>query len=310
MAELLDGFSRELPEEPTLLDVGGYPGTFVREFTVDRPEWKATTLDRPDEELTNYVSGSGERLPFDDNTVDVVISIDTLEHVPREGRGNFVNELTRVSKSLVILAAPFHHNATANVERLLDRAHRDLFGEAHPWLGEHVEHGLPSLERTVAHWPKSFPVVDVRRSYELGAWVTWQAMSLARKVRGELDPVWERYDSVYAETTTPPINSVPYRYVVIAQKGSDNRPVEEVMMPSPDAGKDVIALARLFCRMLELTGPDGQGTGTEFTLNAIDARLKEALAAAEQEVGRLRVELAQSHKPSSPFSKLRKKFGG
>jgi ubiquinone/menaquinone biosynthesis C-methylase UbiE len=306
VAEILEGSEADFSDTPTILDVGGYPGTFSRFLSARNPGWKVMTLDRPEDDITNYISGSGTRLPFDPKSFDAVVSIDVFEHVAPDERQTFVSEITRVARKLVILAAPFHHNATAQVERLLDKCHQTLFGAAHPWLSEHVENGLPSLPRTVEKWPTDCPVIDVRRSYDLSAWTTWQMMSLGKKLRGELDNAFERYDAAFAEAPTPAITEVPYRYLIVARRGTGAKASATVVMPAPDAGKDAVGLARVGCRLLELSaGPAKDETETNVLKLEIEHRLKEAIAANEQEIARLK-----DGGGASPGGKLRRLFGG
>ncbi|MEM3871423.1 MAG: class I SAM-dependent methyltransferase [Nitrososphaeria archaeon] len=46
----------------------------------------------------NIIIGDGTRLPFRNKSFDVVISVDTIEHVPKDARIYFCEELKRVAK--------------------------------------------------------------------------------------------------------------------------------------------------------------------------------------------------------------------
>ena len=74
-------------------------------------------------------------LPFADRSFDVAVSIDILEHLPREIRGRFVAELNRVSRQRVIVAAPFAEAREA--EEIIVAA------TGNRWLKEHARYGLP-----------------------------------------------------------------------------------------------------------------------------------------------------------------------
>lgn len=52
------------------------------------------------------IVGDGCKLPFRDKTFDIVISVDTAEHIPRSIRHNFYQELKRVCKKRIILTCP------------------------------------------------------------------------------------------------------------------------------------------------------------------------------------------------------------
>ncbi len=98
------------------------------------------------------VDGSGDvlydgtRLPFADEAFDIVVAIDTLEHIPRERRLSFVQECLRVSNSAVILAAPFGSPGHAETEARLNALFTQSTGKLHPYLSEHVLYGLPDME--------------------------------------------------------------------------------------------------------------------------------------------------------------------
>jgi hypothetical protein len=78
-------------------------------------------------------------LPFADNAFDTVLSLDTLEHVPRPERQGFVREMTRVAARKVVLACP------SDEVQAYDDFLRDQIGDPVPeWLAEHYECALPS----------------------------------------------------------------------------------------------------------------------------------------------------------------------
>lgn len=303
VAELLHAHGKQMPARPKLLDVGGYPGTFAREFTFAYPRWQAMTLDQPKESIPNYTSGSGTNIPFPDESFDAVVSVDTFEHVPPRDRETFVAELCRVSTGLVLLAAPFHHDAVAAVERLLDATHRKVFETPHPWLHEHVSYGLPPLPMTLATWPTDFSVVDLRGSYDLQAWLTWQAMSLFRKLKGEVDRSWEAYDAACAAGPTPKVSAIPYRWVIVAQRGKRVRDFPGGVMPPPGVATETVELARLYCRMLEVTAGELDVKADAAASVFIEERLKQALYAAE-------VQIAQNQSRSSSTSDSLPRPGG
>lgn len=297
VADILKSRAPKLPDQPKLLDVGGYPGTFARVISSTMPRWQTTTVDKPAETLPDYVSYTGGRLPFETDSFDAVVSIDTFEHLAPGDRGNFLSELCRVGKSLVVLAAPFHHESTAAAERILANAWEKLFRSPHPWLDEHVRHGLPVLELSVAGIPSSHGVTEVLPSYDLSAWVMAQSLSILRKRHGALDNAWKGYEAAFATAPTPAVTSVPYRWVVVAESGEPARDFRGRLTPGSEMGGDALELARLFGRLMELeTGELSERAGLVAPL-LIETRLKEALAAAEQEVLRLQNELKNPRPP-------------
>ncbi len=88
------------------------------------------------------ISYTGERLPVPDCSFEVVVSLDTLEHLPPEKRRDFLMDLYRVSQKGLIVCAPFGSTEHSAHERtLLDSGL--ISGSSREFLAEHVRFGLP-----------------------------------------------------------------------------------------------------------------------------------------------------------------------
>ncbi|MDI6892258.1 MAG: methyltransferase domain-containing protein [Actinomycetota bacterium] len=128
-----------------ILDVGGYPG-LISDFL---PNDETYILDVVSCERPNYIRGDGTSLPFTDGAFDMVVAIDTLEHVPIEKRQDFISEVLRVGSKLTVVMGPFYSEDIELAERIifefsLKTLGKD-FAEGHP-LKEHIEHGLPKID--------------------------------------------------------------------------------------------------------------------------------------------------------------------
>ncbi len=87
----------------TILDVGGAPGHLKKFLPRDR----IMVLDlETDGEGTELVA-DGRQLPFADRAMDVVVSLDTLEHLSGRQRPGFLRALARVSDDTVLVSASF-----------------------------------------------------------------------------------------------------------------------------------------------------------------------------------------------------------
>ena len=130
----------EAVEAPaTVLDVGGRPGelaALLRDCRIT-----ALNVDEPAD-----VVSAGERLPFEDESFDVVTSLDVLEHLPADRRRGHLEELTRVARRQVIACCPLGTDAHVAAERELSEWYVSVSGHPHRFLEEHLRHGLPTEE--------------------------------------------------------------------------------------------------------------------------------------------------------------------
>jgi hypothetical protein len=134
---------KALPPPASILDVGGevslrcnHLGRFLKGYTI-------TTANV---ERASDISYDGEILPFDDKSFDIVVSIDTAEHVPKEKRQKWIEGFFRVAKRFVVLCAPLGTEFNKSKEFEMNEFHRKLFGYDHHYLKEHIDCGLPEVE--------------------------------------------------------------------------------------------------------------------------------------------------------------------
>ena len=88
----------------------------------------------------------GDHLPFRDGEFTATTSLDVLEHVPPDNRAAFVAEMMRVTERSSVLCCPLGSPEHDALEAEIDAWYREVTGDGHPWLREHLEHGLPTLE--------------------------------------------------------------------------------------------------------------------------------------------------------------------
>ena len=156
-----------------VLDVGGRAGLLER-FVAFRVI--AVNLDG-----SGHLAGSGFALPFADGSFDAVVTLDTLEHMPREARLPFIRECCRVARQFVIVAAPFGSKGHAVLEARLYNLYQSRYGEPHAYLGEHVRYGLPDTEE-LDQLASSLQIARSRRLYA-GDYVR-QAKRFERIIQG------------------------------------------------------------------------------------------------------------------------------
>lgn len=129
-------------EKPKILDVGGKKG-LLREFGI-----KSTIFDMEESDEKDYIQGDALHMPFADSSFDVVVSCDVLEHIPEKFRDKFITEMVRVTKEYVVIGAPFSQGGVGKSEVTANDFYRDISGEEHRWLEEHIENGLPDRRST------------------------------------------------------------------------------------------------------------------------------------------------------------------
>ena len=138
VGRLLSGAGEGSCDTVRVLDVGGRSELLER-FT----PYRVTSVNV---DGSDNLAGSGCALPFADSSFTAVVSIDTLEHLPRESRLPFLRECLRVAQRYVIVAAPFGSEAHTTCEIRLNEVYQSVYGEPHVYLSEHVQYGLPGMD--------------------------------------------------------------------------------------------------------------------------------------------------------------------
>lgn len=99
----------------------------------------------PQTPLLTKIKGSSLDLPFRKNTYDVVICVDTLEHIENPDREKAVREILRVARNLSVIVVPAGHLSELQ-DKKLELHFRKVFGQKNNFLTEHVKNGLPATE--------------------------------------------------------------------------------------------------------------------------------------------------------------------
>ena len=180
-----DKLQRYLPFIPHLegeiLDVGGGVGNLY-----DLSGKKITVFDINEDELEisrkkglETIKGDGAKLPFKDNSFDTVISVATLEHIPKNNRSRFLEELKRVSKKKILLYTPYGNKGEEFDKKLYN--FRKKIGREDKWTLEHIKNGLPSLEDI----KESFPSAKIKKIQNAQIWyflMVLQSIPIINKV--------------------------------------------------------------------------------------------------------------------------------
>ncbi len=131
------------------LDVGGLLGdqdghlATTADFLTEAEQAASTDLRQCDH--PSHVPATAWEQPFEISSFDMVLSLDVLEHLPTDRRGDFLSELDRVARHWILLGGPFRFPEVERAEELL----RNHLMESHRFLEEHRSLGLPNLEETI-----------------------------------------------------------------------------------------------------------------------------------------------------------------
>ncbi len=121
----------------TVLDVGG-AANHLSQFAKPR---KIVTANLSGMESSDMII-PGDKLPFKDDSFDVVCSIDVLEHIPQNQRAQFIKELKRVAKKRIILSFPIgtpeHEAYERQTQKWLESKKKNV-----TYLKEHIRFHLP-----------------------------------------------------------------------------------------------------------------------------------------------------------------------
>ncbi len=135
-----------------VLDVGG-AGSIIGDF-IDVDLSVIDVLPNTTK-LPNYTQGDALVMPYADNSFDAVISCDVIEHIPKQDRAAFLKESARVTKDLMIVAAPFDLKGVREAEISANDYYRAMTGEDHRWLLEHLQDELPNIKQAALDLEKA-----------------------------------------------------------------------------------------------------------------------------------------------------------
>jgi SAM-dependent methyltransferase len=225
-------------EKLKVLDVGG-AGSILKQFI----DVDLTIIDvLPNTaKVSNYIQGSALAMPFADNQFDAVISCDVLEHIPKDDRAAFLSESARVTKDLMIVAAPFNLKGVREAEIAANDYYKKMTGEDHRWLFEHLLDELPNLQ----HAHQVLDRADLHTShFSHTALDNWQLVTRAgfllaqQNKHPKFTEVIEEFNQYYLSNIMPcDFSANGYRSFLIASKQHevDIKPEPDVYKPELQA---------------------------------------------------------------------------
>jgi len=154
-----------------MLDVGGRSG-ILRKFV--QAEIITLNID-----LSSDIQADGTVMPFIDNCFSAVITLDTIEHIPKDIRISFLKECLRVTNCFLLVAAPFGSNKHKEYEKKLNKLYINLTGKVHQYLDEHIKNGIPS-KKEINKWIRELEL-SKSQVYFAGDYI-WQCKNFEKIV--------------------------------------------------------------------------------------------------------------------------------
>lgn len=131
-----------------ILDVGAGGEGIAKflKYSGDLKKYDVYLADKNADYLKNVKLGrpiiiEGKTLPFVENEFDAVVSVDTLEHIPKDGRSEFLKELKRVSKTVMlhfIMHDPPNQYYGKDIDNEFNKWYLKNFKKENSWVVEHL----------------------------------------------------------------------------------------------------------------------------------------------------------------------------
>ena len=131
-----------------VLDVGSGPEALFGRFLREEDVTYLDPLIAPGA-TGRHVNGDVFSADLGRRRFSYVTAVDVFEHVPADRRDAFLGRIMELADEGFVLGFPSSDNPpSAETDQLIDEKYRAIFGHDYPWLAEHFENGLPSVEET------------------------------------------------------------------------------------------------------------------------------------------------------------------
>lgn len=217
-----------------VLDLGGGPGS-LQAFL---PEARVTSTDLVlpgewHEQAPALVLADGASLPFADDSFDVVVSLDTLEHVVPASRTAFLHEVGRVAAGWGFVVCPYGTPGVADADIALRAYVAARFAPDLPTiriLDEHIGYGHPDLETSRRALAEHGPVAEIP-SGRLDRWFAGMLAFFHLLAIGEDEPVEVVQRFVNRNLYEADLSGPSYRHGLLVRTAGEGPTPEAVLAP-------------------------------------------------------------------------------
>ncbi|MCI2244997.1 methyltransferase domain-containing protein [Xanthomonas sp. PPL568] len=131
-----------------ILEVGANRQRLLGEFL---PKARLLYTDiRVEGDEQDFIVADATALPFQSGEYGAVVSLDVLEHIPRELRAAAVSEMGRVAGDVVVIGCPTDEEWVVQADAAANDRWKELFGDDYEWLQEHRDYGLVNAAEVVS----------------------------------------------------------------------------------------------------------------------------------------------------------------
>lgn len=220
-----------------VLDLGGGPGS-LQAFL---PDARVTSTDvvAPSswhEQAPSLVLADGAALPFADDAFDIVVSLDTLEHVVPTSRQSFLRECARVAGEWVLVVCPYGTPGVADADTALRAYVANRFAADLPTIGildEHLGYGHPDIDVSQALLERQGPVARIP-SGRLDRWFAGMITFFHLLSIGQDEPVEVTQRFINTNFYEADLSGPAYRHGLLLRTGQDPRSPDQIIQPLLD----------------------------------------------------------------------------
>lgn len=172
-------------ESTTILDIGAGGEGFMKIGKYSELPIREENITRVDIDSNAFegglagssVIGDGCEMPFKDKSFDIVVSIDSLEHVPQSKHSDYIHEMKRVARSHVFLHFPLSSEDGDFVGMRSDEQfqdwHTEYTGSPEPNTAEHLTDGYPTYAEITNHFDSS----EIQGVQNASVWLRYMKLS-------------------------------------------------------------------------------------------------------------------------------------
>lgn len=157
----------------------------------------------PQDGMDDFIVADACALPLGQDSMDCVVSLDVLEHIPPEMRQQAIREMCRVARRMVVIACPTNdpdvYAAEATASTYWDR----YFDEPYVWLAEHQEFGLVDAAQVIDILNQEGWISLNLGQGEPAVWGKLMGLHFLREAFAELQPLVSQIDRLYNSTFYP-----------------------------------------------------------------------------------------------------------